>query len=658
MSMTSQLQRSRARKWLASSCAEVIKQILDDCTNSKFTEEKMKHFYKSTTNITISSLTSLFSKRNQDISIELFENEEIQKWIENSLPISLRKKNECLEIFSDLDKDLTKIKSNVWAPLITKIILNLIENKGPKIMGEKLGLQHLQPEDIGGIHEVFSGHKAIWNDDEISLVHDPHRRDAGKIYTPYDVTDYMTKNCISEMINKCENISDVLELDVLDPAVGSGAFLAQFVRNLDNEINKKRKFTKTKDLRKKICEKMIYGIDIDPLALNLTKAVLWLVCDSPKNGLNLNLINADSLAYGNGSNTKRWENKGLEPAKRGFDIVIGNPPYVRVKGDSNFETSTVNNLYSYFVELGINLLSENGIFCMIVPLAVVNSNDGRALREFLLSKEGSLVFQNFDSVPDFLFDQGKIENNTNTNINQRTTIITLNLSKKKEVKTSPLLRWRRTEERSVLFNYVKNCKIDKDLATIFSIPMIENTEDKKLLKRLIKIEKKIGDHVHKKDTNIWIPKAIRYFNTASHYDLERKNTIELSFNEDDFPIAHVILNSNLFYWWWRVFGNGFQIDTKNVLSFPWIPISKSEAEKLSKKLISCADECTVYKRNAGKDIPNINYNKRQDILQEIDQLLLKSIGMVPHSRIFECKTNSLKYDMSALRGYTIEPSLS
>ena len=192
----------------------------------------MKLFYKSATNITISSLTSLFSKRNQKISIESFENEEIQEWIENSLPISLRKKNECLEVFSSLSADLRKIKSNIWAPLITKIILNLIENKGPKIMGEKLGLQHLQPEDIGGIHEVFSGHQAIWKDEEISLVHDPHRRDAGKIYTPYDVTDSMTNNCINEMIKKCENISDVLEHNVLDPAVGSGAFVAQFVRNL------------------------------------------------------------------------------------------------------------------------------------------------------------------------------------------------------------------------------------------------------------------------------------------------------------------------------------------------------------------------------------------------------------------------------------------
>ena len=59
--------------------------------------------------------------------------------------------------------------------------------------------------------------------------------------------------------------------------------------------------------------------------------------------------------------------------------------------------------------------------------------------------------------------------------------------------------------------------------------------------------------------------------------------------------------------------------------------------------------------NAGKKIPNINYNLRQDILQEIDQALLKSIGMIPHSRIFECKTNSLKYDMSELRGYTTKP---
>ena len=77
------------------------------------------------------------------------------------------------------------------------------------------------------------------------------------------------------------------------------------------------------------------------------------------------------------------------------------------------------------------------------------------------------------------------------------------------------------------------------------------------------------------------------------------------------------------------------------------------AIKYSKQLDDALDQCRVFKRNAGKDIPNVNYNFRQDILQKIDKALLKSIDCQPHSRIFGCKTNSLKGTMSALRGYMV-----
>ena len=47
----------------------------------------------------------------------------------------------------------------------------------------------ISEEDLGGISELFSGHKAIWENGVVKLIHNKERRDAGKIYTPYDVTD-------------------------------------------------------------------------------------------------------------------------------------------------------------------------------------------------------------------------------------------------------------------------------------------------------------------------------------------------------------------------------------------------------------------------------------------------------------------------------------
>ena len=98
-------------------------------------------------------------------------------------------------------------------------------------------------------------------------------------------------------------------------------------------------------------------------------------------------------------------------------------------------------------------------------------------------------------------------------------------------------------------------------------------------------------------------------------------------------------------------GNGFQVEMKDVKSFPLFDLEEKRVARFDKELLSAEKDCKVFKRNAGKDIPNINFNFRQDLLQEIDKFALESISMKPHQRIFGCKTNSLHGDMSDLRGY-------
>ena len=184
--------------------------------------------------------------------------------------------------------------------------------------------------------------------------------------------------------------------------------------------------------------------------------------------------------------------------------------------------------------------------------------------------------------------------------------------------------------------------------------MLENKEDLEVFRALSKVKPKLSHALNLDGKLLYLPKAIRYFITAIPIDLERPNTIELRVNHDLYHTVHIILNSNVFYWWWRVYGNGFQVEKKDIMKFPLLPIDPKIAEKYSKKLDAAIDECRVFKHNAGKQIPNINYNYRQDILKEIDALLLESIGLTPHARIFNCKSNSLHAKMDALRGYNTQ----
>jgi hypothetical protein len=463
----------------------------------------------------------------------------------------------------------------------------------------------------------------------------------------------MCKYSVKKLISRVNNVDELFALRVLDPAVGSGAFCSQFIRCLWKSASRKWKLKDEKAFKIRVCEEMIHACDIDQQALDLARIVLWISAGCPSEELKLNFSLCDSLNSGPCTNIEDWrEHTGLDIVN-GYDLVIGNPPYVAIKAENypNFKTKDTRNLYCLFTELSLNLLNEKALLSFIVPQSIVGALGTQSLRDLFFEQEAALKFQVFDSVPDFLFDQGKIESNTNTSINQRTTIVFIDKNSSKSLATSPLMRWRR-DERNILFSSLSSVRISRKDVINGKIPMLENKDDLFLYRILNKQKMTISDTIVKEGgKKLMVTKAVRYFISALNIDLGRPNTIHLNIAEEYFDIVHASLNSNLFYWWWRVNGNGFQVDKKDILSFPILPVDDKTSSDLSNKLEMALDSCRVFKRNAGKDIPNINYNYRQDILQEIDMVLLNSIDKFPHERIFGCKTNSLSGDMSSLRGY-------
>ena len=342
----------------------------------------------------------------------------VEAIVEQPLPRDIMKKNQVLMLFSDVTG---KLEESRYLPMIIDIRMFIKHNW--RLIAE---------EDLGGVSELFSGHQAIWKNNEVELVHNPARRDAGKIYTPYDVTEYMCSNVAKAMVSRCGSLEELLEMKVLDPAVGSGAFCSQLVRVLWKKASRKWKLKDEAKFRFDICSKVIYSADIDGEALQLAKVVLWISAGCPQSGIEFNMANCDSLELGACEDKVSWNKITGFKVNGGFDVVFGNPPYVRVKPEmlQGFTMASTRNLYCAFTELALNLLNDDGLLCYIIPQSIVASKETLPLRQRLIDDESSLRMQIFDSVPDFLFDQGKIESNTNTNINQRTTIVLLNRNEK------------------------------------------------------------------------------------------------------------------------------------------------------------------------------------------------------------------------------------
>ena len=105
-----------------------------------------------------------------------------------------------------------------------------------------------------------------------------------------------------------------------------------------------------------------------------------------------------------------FDNEWMFGLVKGFDIIIGNPPYVSIQRmddtvalkKANYETfENTGDLYSLFYEQGINLLRDRGILCYITSNKWINANYGKSTRLYFATKTNPLILIDFAKVKIF-----------------------------------------------------------------------------------------------------------------------------------------------------------------------------------------------------------------------------------------------------------------
>ena len=152
--------------------------------------------------------------------------------------------------------------------------------------------------------------------------------------------------------------------------------------------------------RREILLDNIYGVDLNEESIEITKLALFLKVSRKKlklPNLNNNIKCGNSVVNDSECTEKpfKWEDEFREIFENGgFDIVIGNPPYVRQEKiteikpylKENYITYTgVADLYVYFFEKGLNILKEDGMFSFICSNKFTRANYGKNLRKFILN---------------------------------------------------------------------------------------------------------------------------------------------------------------------------------------------------------------------------------------------------------------------------------
>ncbi|MDA3056878.1 Eco57I restriction-modification methylase domain-containing protein [Campylobacter sp. VBCF_05 NA6] len=240
--------------------------------------------------------------------------------------------------------------------------------------------------------EICENEKSRLNLHEISLPKNPKRLSKAETQTLENIRAY--KNFL-------------LNLKIIDPACGSGAFLngaLDFLINEHKNLDKFRKIYENEalplyDIEPQILENNLFGVDINADAVQIAKLSLWL--RTAQKGRKLTDL----------SNNIKCANSLLDfPFNFKFDCVIGNPPYIRVQGlkahheqeskiyEQKFTSATGNyDIYVLFMEQGFKWLNKNGKLSFILPHKFLISDFGNGIRKFLSQNKALEKLYHFGS---------------------------------------------------------------------------------------------------------------------------------------------------------------------------------------------------------------------------------------------------------------------
>src|SRR3989339_2191877 len=350
----------------------VDKQLLSDLT--RFRELLTKNILKNNVSKNLSA-EELDEAIQRIIDRLIFIRTIEDKQLEAPILQSLIRENQTKRVYKKLNNAFRKIDDiynsklfafhlceelNIDDDVLEKIITGLFKTSDETVHYD---FSAIDADVLGNIYEQYLGYILRKTEKRGKLVEGKvHRKEQGIYYTPTYVVDYIVKNTIGELAK--DKKIDLSKIKVLDPACGSGSFLMKafdYLVTLDRKKNGEIAQTKL-DLtgasasygrKVEILKENIFGVDLDPKAVEIAQLNLLLKTAEKKHRLptlqeNIKVGNSlidDPVVAGD--RAFKWEEQFKDIMKDGgFDVVIGNPPYINNRNLPENEKSFFEKNYS------------------------------------------------------------------------------------------------------------------------------------------------------------------------------------------------------------------------------------------------------------------------------------------------------------------------
>lgn len=301
--------------------------------------------------------------------------------------------------------DRLSVKDEFWTQIMRLSEYDFETDLNVNILG------HIFEQSISDLESLKSELRGEEQDKKKSK-----RKKDGIYYTPEYITRYIVENTVGKYLE--ENPDKLSSIKILDPACGSGAFLNQAHSFLSNEykvrhealIAEKQSKGETQTLfdynpaenNRAILLNNLYGVDLNQESVEITKLALWLKTarkTEPLQNLDKNIKCGNSLIDDPevaGEKAFNWNYEYKEIIDEGgFDVIIGNPPYVNVekieKGSRDYLLKKFKylkgrfDLYIAFIEKSLGLLNEGGILSFIIPYPFLYEKYGHLIRFHIAS---------------------------------------------------------------------------------------------------------------------------------------------------------------------------------------------------------------------------------------------------------------------------------